>query len=573
MAEPAYRWIEPEPVEPDRVEALRRALSLPEPLARILVRRSVDDPRRARRFLRPDLSSLHPAGDLPDVDRAVRRLRRALQEEETVLVHGDYDVDGLSAAALLTRGLREMGGRAVPFVPHRLRDGYGLGEAGLERARSVGARVLLTADCGTRAIGAVDRATEAGLDVLVTDHHRPGERLPAAEAVVNPARDDGGYPFTELAGVGVAFKLLSRLHASAGLPAEELNRHLDLVALGTVADVVPLVDENRVLVRAGLAALERTRKPGLRSLLGRVGWTEGESLDASWIAYRLGPRLNSAGRMGSAEATLELLLTDDPSEGERLAGRLEEENERRRAADRRVAREAEARMEERYDPERDRALVLWGDGWPPGVVGIAASRVTERIHRPAALIAMDGSTGRGSARSVDGFPLHEALAECSDLLERFGGHEKAAGFEIRRSRLEAFDRRFRDLARQRLGEEVPEPELAIDLDVSLDRVDLRLQRWLAHLGPHGEGNPVPVLRSRDVRPEGIRRVGCDGAHLKLDLVSPSGAELEAIGFGLGGRAEELDPGERWEVAYELSRDRWRGQDRLQARIRDFRPAG
>jgi single-stranded-DNA-specific exonuclease len=323
--------------------------------------------------------------------------------------------------------------------------------------------------------------------VLVTDHHRPGERLPAAEAVVNPARNDGGYPFTGLAGVGVAFKLLSRLHASAGPPAEELNRHLDLVALGTVADVVPLVNENRILVRAGLAALERTRKPGLRSLLGRVGWTEGESLDASWIAYRLGPRLNSAGRMGSAEAALELLLTDDPAEGERLAGRLEEENERRRAADRRVAREAEARMEERYDPERDRALVLWGDGWPPGVVGIAASRVTERIHRPTALVAMDGATGRGSARSVDGFPLHEALAECSDLLERFGGHEKAAGFEIRRSRLEAFDRRFRELARERLGEEVPEPELAIDLDVSLDRVDLRLQRWLAHLGPHGEG--------------------------------------------------------------------------------------
>lgn len=572
MAEESYRWIEPEPADPERVEALTRLLSLPEPVARILVRRGVDGPEAARRFLKPDLGSLHSATDLPDMERAVRRLRRAVRERETVLVHGDYDADGLSAAALLTRGLRELGGRAEPFVPHRTRDGYGLTDAGLERAEAAGASLILTADCGTTAVEAVDRAADRGMEVVVTDHHQPGQRLPEAEAVVNPLLQGSEYPFPGLAGVGVAFKLLSRLYDDGGLPREALNRHLDLVGLGTVADLVPLVDENRVMVRAGLAALERTRKPGLRALLRRVGWDQGEPLDASWISYRLAPRLNSAGRMGSPEAALELLLTDDPAEADRLAGHLEDQNRRRRSEDRRVAREAEAQMEDRYDPERDRGIVLWGEDWPPGVVGIAASRVVERIHRPAALVALEGEVGRGSARSVEGFPLHEALARCSDLLERYGGHSRAAGFEIRRSRLEEFDRRFRSLARRALGEEVFEPTLSIDLDVPLDAVDFELYRWLAHLGPHGEGNPVPVLCSRDVRPTGIRRVGGEGAHLKVRLVSPTGVELEGIAFGQGSRAAELHPDQSVEVAYELSRDRWRGRDRLQARIRDFRPA-
>lgn len=490
--------------------------------------------------------------------------------DERILVHGDYDVDGMSAAALLTRGLRELGARAVPFVPHRIRDGYDLGEAGLARAEEAGASLLLTADCGITAVEAVGAARAAGIDVIVTDHHRPSEELPEAVAVVSPSRRDSEYPFRGLAGVGVALKLLQALHRSRDRDPEALNRHLDLVALGTIADVVPLRDENRVLARAGLAALERTRKPGLRALMDAAGVAR-DGLSASSVGFRLGPRLNAAGRVSEASEGLELLTTDDPERAADLAGRLEAANERRRRIDGQVQEEAVDRLRESFDPETDRAGVVWGEGWHPGVLGIVASRLVDEIHRPVIVVTVEDGRGRGSGRSIPGFHLHRALCECEELLERFGGHRMAAGLEILPERLEDFGRAFAEVARRDLPEP-PTRELELDLVLPLARIDAQLHRWLDHLSPFGEGNRRPVLAVRGVRFGSVAAVGRGGRHLKGRLSAPGADAVDAIGFGLGERVAEVRTGGRFDVAFELTEDRYRGRRRLQARLLDLRSA-
>lgn len=494
-----------------------------------------------------------------------------MANDERILVHGDYDVDGMSAAALLTRGLRELGARATPFVPHRIRDGYDLGEAGLVRAREAGASLLLTADCGITAEESVRAARAAGLDVIVTDHHRPPEVLPDAVAVVSPSRKDSEYPFRGLAGVGVALKLLQALHQARDRDPEALNRHLDLVALGTIADVVPLRDENRVLARAGLAALQRTRKPGLRALMESAGVSP-NGLSASSVAFRLGPRLNAAGRVSEASQGLELLMTDDRERAADLAGRLEAANERRRRIDDRVQGEAIDRLREGFDPETDRAGVVWGEGWHPGVLGIVASRLVDEIHRPVIVVTVEDGRGRGSGRSIPGFHLHRALSECGELLERFGGHRMAAGLEILPERLEDFGRAFEEVARRDLPEP-PTRELELDLVLPLARIDAEFHRSLDHLAPFGEGNRRPVLAVRDVRFGSVAAVGREGRHLKGRLSAPGADALEAIGFGLGERAAEVRGGGRFDVACELTEDRYRGRRRLQARLLDLRSAG
>jgi len=552
-----------------RVAALAEALGLPEPVCELLVRRGHDGAAGARAFLRPSFGDLHPPALLPDLEPAADRIEAALAAGETILVHGDYDADGLTAAALLARGLAELGGRVEAFVPHRIRDGYDLGEGGLARAEEVGAGLIVTADCGISAADAVAAASRAGRDVVVTDHHRPPDRLPAAVAVVNPVREDSRYPFRGLSGVGVAFKLLSELAARAGAPPEALNRHLDLVALGTVADLVPLSGENRTLVRAGLGALARTSKPGLRALAERAGVDLGR-VRASDLGYRLGPRLNAAGRVGAAETGLRLLLTGDPAEAGRLAETLERRNRERRAEDRRVVAEAEALLAERFDPARDHAVVLWGEGWHPGVIGIAASRLVDRIHRPVVLVSLSDGVGRGSGRSIPGFHLHRALTGCADLLERFGGHAMAAGLDVRREALPALAERLEASAAEALGPEDLVPELRLDLALPLGRVDRELHRWLDHFAPFGTANPRPVLHVRDVRMERAATVGSGGEHLKGVLAGPGGARLEAIGFGLGGRLAEVAGDASGEAAFELALDRYRGRERLQARLLDLR---
>ena len=571
-ANTARRWVLPARLDPAAVRGLSETLRVPPAFAEILLRRGLSDVETVRAFLAPRLDTLHDPFLLPDMQVAAERLDRALSGGEAILVHGDYDADGMSAAALLTLALRRLGGRVETFVPHRTRDGYDLSEAGLQRAARIGASLIVTADCGVSAVGAVARAARQGRDVIVTDHHRPGPRLPAATAVVDPMRSDSAYPFRGLSGVGVAFKLVQAMFERAGIAPAEANQHLDLVAIGTVADQMPLTDENRALVRAGLLALERTRKPGLRALLRRVGVEDGERATADLISFRLGPRLNSVGRMASAEAGTRLLLTGDPHEAERLAAHLDHQNAQRREADRRVWAEVERLVAERYDPARDRAVVLWGDGWHPGVIGIVASRVAEATFRPAVVIAFDGDVGRGSGRSIPGFHLFRALQELSPLLERFGGHRMAAGFSIRRDRMEEFADRLRELAARELRDEAAVEDLRVELAAPLARLDAGLREWLARLEPFGAENPAPVLVARGVRLDRVRPVGTRGAHLRLELVD-EGTRLAGIGFGLGDREAELRVAGPRDVAFHLEENRWNGRRQLQARVLDVRPAG
>jgi len=563
------RWLRSPAPPPEVVSALADDLDLPETLCSLLAVRGITDPENAKRHLRPLLAHLDDPARLPDASAAVDRLAHALDEGETILVHGDYDVDGVCATALYTRVLRRLGGRVVPFVPHRIRDGYDLGAAGLRRAREAGATLLVTADCGTVAHEAVAQARATGIDVVVTDHHTPGATLPSAVAVVNPARCEAADDDAPC-GAGVAFKVASLLARRRGMDDESLAWYLDLVAVATVADLVPLRGENRVLARYGLRVLRRTLNPGLRALLDVTGLA-GSNVDAGKVGFVLAPRINAAGRVGDADEALRLLLTDDAGEARALAASLDEHNHRRRDEDRRTLDEALALLREGYDSERDYGVVLASEGWHPGVIGIVASRIVERIHRPTVLVALDGEGGRGSARSIPGFDLYEAVRACAPHLERFGGHRQAAGMDLRRSELDGFRACFREVCARRLeGEELLRPAVRIDLELPIERADLDLCTLLRHLGPHGIGNRRPVFHTGAVTASGIRTVG--KGHLKLTL-RRGGHALEAIGFGLAGRlADSVREGQHVDAVYQLRPNEYRGRVSAQARLLDLRPS-
>lgn len=573
---PARRWVPRGPVLDGAVAALHESLRLPEPVCRLLVTRGIVQEASARSFLRPRLDQLLDPFGLAGMEAAVSRLDEALRRGETILVHGDYDVDGICTAVLYTRVLRELGGRVEPFVPHRLTDGYDLGPAGVAKAREVGATLILTGDCGILAHDAVAAARAVGMDVVVTDHHTPGESLPAAAAVVNPNRRDCGYPNKGLAGVGVAFKVCQALFAARGEDVDRLLYHLDLVALATVADLAPLVGENRALVRYGLRVLAQTQNAGLRALIRRAGLSAyagaGGTLTAGQVGHVLAPRINAVGRMGEASLAVRLLLTESEVEADRIAQALEEENRRRQAVDRQTLAEAMELLERGFDPDRDRAVVLAGQGWHPGVIGIVASRVVERIHRPTVLIALDpaGGPSRGSARSIKGFHLYEALHHCGEYLERYGGHKAAAGLDIRPDRVEAFRTAFNDYARMVLAPEDLVEEIAVDLELSLREANEEFYRVLRHFGPFGVGNPTPVLVARSVGLSDVRVVG-DG-HLKAELVQ-DGARLSSIGFRMAERLKGVvHDGRPVDVAFQLQESHWNGRTELQARLVDLRPA-
>ncbi|MFQ5745805.1 MAG: single-stranded-DNA-specific exonuclease RecJ [Gemmatimonadota bacterium] len=565
-------WVAPRAPPSGASAALATSLRLPEPFCRLLLSRDLDDRETIRRHLRPTLNDLHPPDALPDFEAAAVRIESAIESGETILVHGDFDADGMCAAALLGRGLGELGARVETFSPHRLRDGYDLSDAGLQRAAEAGATLIVTADCGVTAIDAVRTAAERGIEVIVTDHHRPAAELPLAVAVVDPLREDGGYPFSGLSGVGVALKLLGGLIRRAGGPETARNRHLDLVAIGSIADQVPLVDENRPLVAAGLRVLARTDKAGLRALLAEAGLGGAEDLEAEDVAFRIAPRLNAVGRMADAEAGIRLLETDDPREAAGLVGQATRGIRRRREVEATVLTAAEAMLAGRFDPARDGAAVTWGDDWHPGVIGIVASQLVDRFQRPAVVVAFDGDVGRGSCRSWLDFDVCEALERLSPLLERFGGHRQAAGFGIRRANMERFAADFSRLAADAAAATERAVPLDVDLVLTLADVTPDLGKLIRSLGPFGQGNPAPVIVTEDAAVTGISTVGRGGAHLRAELSDGRGGRLAAFGVGLGPLAAELGARARWDVAYELGRNRWNGRSVTQARLLDVRPA-
>jgi single-stranded-DNA-specific exonuclease len=499
---------------------------------------------------------------------AVDVIASAVRAGQRILVHGDYDVDGQCATAVLTRALRVAGGDVHPFLPHRMTDGYDFGPAGLAEAERIRAALIVTCDCGITAVEAVARAKAAGFRVVITDHHLPGPELPPADAVVDPQRRDDDSGLGMLCGTGIVFKLVQALVEPLSLPVALPHHLLDYVALATVADVVPLVGENRILVKHGLKLLAHSRWPGLRALLERAQLGDKE-LRATQVGFIIAPRLNAVGRIADANDGLRLLLTDDPAEAATLADRLEVLNRERQDLDQRILDEALAEVERCHaDPAIDAAIVLAADHWHPGVVGIVASRIVERFGRPTFLIGLDGELGRGSGRSIEGFDLHAALTECGDLLERFGGHRMAAGLTIRRDRVGAFRARFNAVAQQQLTPADLGPTQRVDVELGLDEITDELERWSRELEPCGMGNPGPVFGVRNVRLMSPRVVGSN--HLK-GVLSAGRRGVDTIAFGWADRYTTYGD-VPIDVAFRLERNEWNGRSALQARAVALAPA-
>ncbi len=550
-------------VQGDREPARRlsREVGLPLFLCDLLVRRGFRSVELAEAFLNPKLKSLSDPFRMPNMASAVTRIFRALDNGERIVLFGDYDVDGVTSVALLMRMLRAYGGMPEPFLPTRAGEGYGLSREGLDRCiDSLRPQLLIAVDCGTTSLKEIARLQSSGVDVLVFDHHECGEAFPNCP-VVNPKLGNEGH---SLCSGGLIFKLCHAMLKRRPLDSFVLREHLDLVALATVADLVPLEGENRLLVRKGLQQLENTRWVGLRALMEVASVRA--PISPSDVGFRLGPRLNAAGRLGTAQAALDLLLTDDPVRARSLANQLNAQNAHRQCVDRRTCSEAERMLSVTFEPDRDAAVVVGAEEWHPGVVGIVASRLSRAHCRPAIVVSFDEEgIGKGSGRSIPGYSLVDALGTCGSLLERFGGHEMAAGLTIRKDQFEAFRERFLRHARANLSDENFVPCIDLDCEVALGDLTFKLLQHHELLQPFGIGNLQPVFLSRNVKPFNEPRI-MNGKHLRL-VLTQHGFHSEAIYFN--GAVDAL-PRPPWDIAFRIERNEFRGDVRLQIQIQAIR---
>lgn len=561
-------WVLRTPAAPELATRLALDLGVSETFARLLTNRGFTTIEQVHDFLEPSMDRLLDAFTMRDMDLAVTRVLRAVDEREQILVYGDYDVDGITSTSLLTATLTALGAKVSYFIPDRIRDGYGLSERGVDVARKRRVKLIITADCGITATNEVKLAKAAGIEVLVTDHHEPLGELPEAVAVLNPKRKDCPYPFKDLAGVGVVFKLVQGLAARRPdlLPRSFVLGHLDLVALGTIADVVPLLGENRIFAKIGLEQLCTSEKPGIVALK-EVAGLKTRRVESGHVAYILAPRINAAGRLGNAESGVRLLLSTEPSAAAIIAESLEEDNTNRKKIDESTLEDALVQLR-RYGAELPPAIVLWSDRWHPGVLGIVASRLIERFHRPTILVACDGEEGKGSGRSVPGFDVHQALQECSDYLIGFGGHSYAAGLTIQAENLEAFRDRLCAVVTARIRPDDYIPKLAIDGPILLDDLNEDLVQFLDRLSPFGIGNAEPLFIADDVRLASPPMV-VSRNHLKMSI-RQNGREMDCIGFGMGHMAGPLaTEAGRISVAFVPTINVWQNRARLQLKLRDI----
>ena len=561
---PQPRWIPAPPRDADLEKTIARELSVAPFVASILAQRGVGG-ADARNFLFPKLKTLGDPFLLPNMDRAITRILTAIDARERIVLYGDYDVDGVTSLALFTRVLRAFGAEPRTFLPHRMDEGYGLSADGIARCIAEhDPQLLIALDCGTSSVDEIATLKSRGVDAVVFDHHECKSSLPDCIALVNPKL--ANPQFTYLCTVGIVFKACHALLKRRQNAAVDLRECLDLVALGTVADIVPLVHENRIFVQKGLAQLASTRWPGVRVLMEVAGVRA--PVRAGDIGFRLGPRLNAAGRLGTACDALELLLTDDPSRARELAAALDTQNSDRQVVEQKILRAAELRLAETFDPARDAAIVLGDEGWHPGVLGIVASRLCRTHHRPTFVIGFDeNGTGKGSGRSIEGFSLVKALAECGGLLEKSGGHEMAAGLTIRREHFVEFQKAFGECARAMLTDEQLLPRVRLDAELDFSELDFDFLDAHELLQPFGAANPQPVFYARRVSPAAPPRV-LKEKHLSFQL-RQNGSTHPAIFFN--GVSHDLPPSP-WDVAFKIERNEFRDKVSLQIQIQHVRAA-
>jgi single-stranded-DNA-specific exonuclease len=558
------KWLVSETRSPHSL-LLSESLAISPITADILVQRGLQEVRKTVDYLRPTMFNLASPFCFKDMSRILSRLSRARRQEEKVLVYGDFDVDGITSTALLYKTLVDLGFRAVTYIPHRQEEGYGLHCQALTKAAQAGIKVIITVDCGITASTEIEFARELGLDVIITDHHEPPEILPSAGAVLNPKVPDSGYPFRELAGVGVAFKLAQALLQEFSTPGVGLRNQrelLDLVALGTIADVVPLREENRILVYHGLKQMEKTVHPGLEALRKECG-LQNKPLKAGTVAFLMAPRLNAVGRLDSARPGLELLLTTNPERARELARQLSAENSQRQNMEKKILAEAIAQL-----PTGDlpRVIVLASEGWHHGVIGIVASRLVESYHRPVFIMGLEGELAKGSARGIPGYHVREHLHLQADLLTKYGGHRQAAGFTLARVNVGRLRERL-NAAAEKLPAEVFQKNLNIDYVLDSAMLCNSLQEELEQLAPFGFGNSGPVLAVRQLSVSGLSQVGENGSHLKLRL-GPAG-NLEGIAFRQGSRLPELLLYSSLDLAFSLDINTYQGRQQLQLLVKDI----
>lgn len=562
------RWVVAPPPDSTLVDGLVTSTGLSRQIIQILVSRGLETTEKIESFLDPNLKDLKDPFSMLGMERLVERVSTALMQNEKIIIYGDYDVDGITATTLLFLVLRRLGAQVDYFLPNRLVEGYGLSEDGINAAIKKGVSLIITVDTGITAVDEVAYANSKGVDILITDHHEPAERTPEAFAIVNPKQVGCSYG-GELSGVGVAFKVAQALYNRFGQDEAELSEHLDLVALGTSADIVPLVGENRILTRFGMKQIAMTAKPGLKWLID-VSGIIGKSIGTGQIVFVLAPRINALGRLGSAEQAVRLLATHDDSEAREIAKALDNQNNRRKEIDEYTLNQAMAQLAEIVNLEEDRAIVLAADGWHQGVIGIVASRIVEKYHLPTVMIAVENGEGKGSARSIPGFHLCEALKECEHLLVRYGGHKYAAGLSIKSEHIDEFRKKFLEVSRSVLSAEDIVPKLNIDLDIELATVNEEFMDSMERFSPFGPHNMRPVFVSRGCEVIGNPFV-VGRNHLKMRVMQ-GGKRLDVIGFGLGERVRELSDNCMVDIVYTLEYNTFNGRTTIQIRLKDVRLA-
>ncbi len=553
---------------PEKISQFAQQLNSSPVLARILLNRGIEDIDRARRFFKPNLANLHDPFLMDGMLDAVQRIELAISKKEKILIYGDYDVDGTTATSMLMLFFQHLGYSADFYVPDRLSEGYGVSEAGVRHAQQQGRQLIISVDCGITANSEISLARQLGIDFIVCDHHQPAAELPAANAILNPKKSGCDYPFKELAGVGVAFKLIQALHSHYNLDESILLQSLEFAAIGSSADIVPLVDENRVFVKFGLQRLNQTENIGLRALLA-VSGINNEEIGTGHVVFVIAPRINAVGRLGDAGRAVRLLTADDDTRAKNIAAILESENRIRRNIDEETFLEAIEIVETQYDPKNQKVLVLEKEGWHPGVIGIVASRIAEKYYRPTVMIATENGKGRGSARSIPGFDIYQALSRCRDCMLEFGGHKYAAGLSIACAQIQRLRDSINQVAEELLTNEQLIPKLWIDSELRFSDISENFLKLLRLMAPFGPQNMRPVFLST-----GLQVVGSPSVvgknHLKFK-VRQDGIVMEAIGFNLGDLSYRINPGDSGvQIVYVIEENEWEGRKTLQLRVKDLR---
>ncbi len=532
-------------------------------LAKVLLNRGFKEKEKVQKFLYPKLEELYDPFLMNDMDVAVQRIIEAYETKEKVTIYGDYDVDGITSISVLKSFLTELGMDVEHYLPSRLEEGYGLNNEAVKKVAEQSTKLLITVDCGISAYNEVEYAKELGMEVIVTDHHECPEKLPRALAVLDPKREDSTYPFSSLAGVGVSFKLIQALSYRLNLDRKRYLKYLDVVCLGTVADIVPLVDENRIIVTYGLILMKQTRKVGLQELIKASGYSK---IDSMTISFGLAPRLNACGRMGKADLALELILTQDRAEAQKIALELNEINKERQEVEKKIISDA-IEIIERDRLYENGVIVVGNENWHHGVIGIVASKITETYYKPSILICMENGKGKGSGRSIEGFDLHGALTECEDLLEKFGGHEMAIGLSIYESNILKLREKLCSIAIENKIDEL-QPVVKIDAEVNSDDISFETIRDLEKLEPFGEANPSPIFMYKNLKVDSVRALS-NGKHLRL-VLKDNNFKYDAIAFNMGDKRLSIEIGNKVDIAHSLEINHFNNTDKIQFNLKDIK---